>query len=423
MTDSTDAHLAAQNEAFPYPRRDPREEAKRLVVGSPGHLREVDHWVFGATRPASLPLRVLVAGGGSGDATIMLAQMMAREGRRGTVTWLDRSAAALKLAQARAAVRGLTNIVWERRSLLDLPESGLGPYDYIDCCGVLHHLPDPEAGLRALLSVLAPSGGMGLMVYAPHGRTGVYMIQEGLRLLAPEHEAPEARIDIARRVMKHLPETAWLRANQSVSDHLNGGDAGLYDLLLNPRDRSYTVTELHDLLTRVGLAVTCWVEPIRYDPAPLLPDPKLRARIVALPPLQRAALAESLAGNIAAHIVYCTRAGETPRRADPLSPDAVPVCREVSGEDIAKGIQPDNILFVGLDALRVPVPLPPLAGAILRLIDGKRTVGEIGAILATRGIKPPAYDRAWAELFPALERINRLLLAAPPEGVAPRAGV
>ncbi len=67
--------------------------------------------------------------------------------------------------------------------------SGLGPFDYIDCCGVLHHLPDPAAGLRALLSVLAPGGGLGLMVYAPHGRTGVYMLQDALRLLAPAEHA------------------------------------------------------------------------------------------------------------------------------------------------------------------------------------------------------------------------------------------
>ena len=47
MTDATDARLAEQYEAYPYPRRDPRDEAKRLIVGSPGHLREIDHWVFG----------------------------------------------------------------------------------------------------------------------------------------------------------------------------------------------------------------------------------------------------------------------------------------------------------------------------------------------------------------------------------------
>src|SRR6516162_183491 len=103
MADATDAHLAAQYEAYPYPRRDPRDETKRLIVGSPGHLREIDHWVFGARRPASQPLRALIAGGGTGDATIMLAQQMAREGRGGSVTWLDRSAGSLRIARARAA--------------------------------------------------------------------------------------------------------------------------------------------------------------------------------------------------------------------------------------------------------------------------------------------------------------------------------
>ena len=43
MTDATDRRLAAQYEAYPYPARDPRDEAKRLVVGSPSHLREIDH--------------------------------------------------------------------------------------------------------------------------------------------------------------------------------------------------------------------------------------------------------------------------------------------------------------------------------------------------------------------------------------------
>jgi SAM-dependent methyltransferase len=416
MTDATDARLAAQYEAYPYPRRDPRDEAKRLIVGSPGHLRELDYWVFGARRPASRPLNALIAGGGTGDATIMLAQQMAREGRSGTVTWLDRSSAALKIAQARAATRGLTNVVWEQRSLLDLPGSGLGPFDYVDCCGVLHHLPDPAAGLRALLTVLAPGGGLGLMVYAPHGRTGVYMLQDALQLLAPADEAPAGRLDVVKRVMRHLPETAWLRRNGFLDDHVNGGDAGLYDLLLNPRDRAFSVRDLHALLAGEGLSVTCWVEPIRYDPEPLLPDPKLRARVAALDPIDRAALAEALAGNVSAHIVYCVHQDETTRRADFMADEAVPVTRELSGEAIAGGIQPDGTITLVLDGLRLPLALPALAPGILRLVDGRRTVGEIATTLAARGTGAEAFARAWRATFTTLERINRLLLAAPREG-------
>ena len=186
--------LAAQYEAYPYPKRDPRDEARRLVIGSPSHLREVDHWVFGARRPRHVPLRALVAGGGTGDGAIMLAQQMATLGQAGRVTYLDRSGAAMAVAQARAAARGLV-LDWVQGSLLDLPGMGLDAFDYIDCCGVLHHLPDPAAGLAALLAVLAPGGGMGLMVYAPHGRVGVYELQDALRLLAPDTEPPAARLE------------------------------------------------------------------------------------------------------------------------------------------------------------------------------------------------------------------------------------
>jgi SAM-dependent methyltransferase len=415
MTDATDQRLAGQYEAYPFPKRDPRDETRRLVVGSPSHLREIDYWVFGATRPANRPFNALVAGGGTGDATIMLAQQMSSLGRKGRVTWLDRSAAALDIARGRAKARGLTNIVWEQRSLLDLPGSGLGPFDYIDCCGVLHHLPDPAAGLKALLSVLAPGGGMGLMVYAPHGRTGVYMMQDALRRLAPPNESPQQRLDVARRVMKHLPETQWLRHNHIFDDHINGGDAGLYDLLLNPRDKAYTVPELTDLLRDAGLRVTCWVEPIRYDPAPLLPDPRLRARLDAMDHTQRAALAEALAGNMAVHIVYCVRAGDPPYHPDPSGETAVPVFRELDGDAVVRGIRPDGTLSILLDGLRMAVALPPLATAILPLVDGQRSIGQIGAILSARGMKPDAFDKAWQQTFAALVRINRLLLAAPAE--------
>jgi SAM-dependent methyltransferase len=413
MTDATDARLAAQYEAFPYPQRDPREEAKRLIIGSPSHLQEVDHWVFGARRPASLPLRALVAGGGTGDGTIMLAQHLAWAGRAGAVTWLDRSAAARRILEARAAARRLDNIRCVEGSILDLPASGLGPFDYIDCCGVLHHLPDPAAGLRALVSVLAPGGGMGLMVYAPHGRTGVYMVQDALRLLAPPDQPPGDRVEVAKRLWRHLPETNWLRKNPWLTDHTEGGDAGIYDLLLNPRDVAFTVPQLNALLRGAGLRAACWVEPIRYDPEIFLPDPRLKARIAQLAPIERAALAEAAAGNMGIHIVYAVRA-EDPEPQRPWDdPAAVPVLRELDGPTVAKSLPRDGALPVRFDGLRAALPLPRLAGAILSRVDGRRSFGEIGDALAALGTSREQYLRELGQLRATLERLNKLLIAAP----------
>jgi SAM-dependent methyltransferase len=413
MTDSTDRQLAAQYEAYPYPARDPREEAKRMIVGSPSHLREVDHWIFGARRPASVPLRALMAGGGSGDGTIMLAQQMAWLGRPGRVTWLDRSAQARKVAMARAAMRKLDNVAFEEGSILELPRSGLGPFDYVDCCGVLHHLPDPAEGLAALVSVLAPGGGIGLMVYAPHGRTGVYMMQDALRLLTPPEEDPAARVDVAKRVWKQAPDTAWLRKNPWLDDHIRGGDAGLYDLLLNPRDVAFTVPQLARLVDGAGLRIACLVEPARYDPDIWLTDPRLRARTAGLDPLARAALAEALCGNMGIHIAYCVRAGD-PVAAPPWDDDAsVPVLRELDGEKVAKGLRGDGVLPVTWDGLRANLPLPRLAAAFLQRVDGRRSWGEITAGVVAAGAPAEQAARDRPALVATLEKMNRLLLAAP----------
>lgn len=425
--DATDARVAGQYEAYPYPPRDPAKEMTVNTVGSPSHLAEIDHWVFGAARPASRPLNALVAGGGTGDGTIMLAWHLAQAGRPGTVTYLDRSHAAREIAEARAQVRGLTNIVWRTDSLLDLPRLGLGPFDYIDCCGVLHHLPDPAEGLAALTSVLAPGGGIGLMVYAPHGRTGVYMMQDALRLLAPTDLPPAERVAIAKRLIGRrerpreggpvsypdLPPTNWFAFNPLITDHLIGGDAGTYDLLLHERDRAFRAQELAALLDGAGLAITAWIEPRRYDPTIYIRDPRLKAAAAALPPVERAALAEAMAGNMRTHVVYCVRKDAVPAPPDPLRPDAVPLFRSLEGAKVAEAVRPDGTFAVNFEMFPFTLALPRLARAILRQIDGRRSVAEIRAAVVAAGASEAAFDRDWPVLWEAFNGINRLLLAPP----------
>ncbi len=180
-----DQLVQSQYEAYPYPARNPADEKKRLIAGSPSNLAELNHYVFGGRRDLSKPLNALVAGGGTGDAAILLAQQMSDFGVPGEVVHLDQSEPSQKIAQQRAQVRGLDNLRFVRGSLLDVGEIAPGPWDYIDCCGVLHHLEDPAAGLAALADVLAPDGGLGVMVYGALGRIGVYHVQEMMHALAP----------------------------------------------------------------------------------------------------------------------------------------------------------------------------------------------------------------------------------------------
>lgn len=411
--DRHDAGLAAQYETFPYPERTPQDESKRLLIGSPSHLREIDYWVFKAKRPRHLPLRVLIAGCGTGDGAIMLATHMARSERAGEVICLDRSLKALSIVKERAAVRNLTNIQYVEGSLNNLAALKLGSFDYIDCCGVLHHLPAPLATLRDLVKHLAPGGGMGLMVYAPYGRTGVYMVQEALQHLAPLEDSPTSRLDIAKRVMRTLPATAWLRMNGNFGDHLSGGDAGLYDLLLNPRDRAYTVADFLELLDAAGLEASCLMEPARYNPSLFLPDPKLRARLDVLDWTEKAAIAESLTGNMATHVAYVVRKGEAQTPPDFMDEAAIPVMREIPGIELARQMLPNHTLPFSFGTLVVPIPLPAQARGLLPLIDGSRTVGELADILCSRGVPKDKFWGIWKQTFSTLEQLNRVLLQSP----------
>ena len=141
--------------------------------------------------------------------------------------------------------------------------------------------------------------------------------------------------------------------------------------------------------------------------------PRLRARIAALGRRSnRAALAEALCGNMSTHVVYAVRATDALAAPDGTDPAAIPVMREMPGAELAKHIRPDGTLPILFDGLRVPVPLPPLAAAILPLVDGQRTVGGIGAELDRR-VPLDAFARAWRELYRTLSALNRMLLAPP----------
>ena len=103
-------HVRAQYEALPYPPRDPRDEAIRLVTGTPSHVLEVNHYLFSGRLNFVRPFRALVAGGGTGDACIMIAQQLVDRRCPGEVVYLDLSAASRQICEGRAKARGLRNI-------------------------------------------------------------------------------------------------------------------------------------------------------------------------------------------------------------------------------------------------------------------------------------------------------------------------
>ncbi|MDZ7714404.1 MAG: class I SAM-dependent methyltransferase [Rhodovibrio sp.] len=420
MADQPDDPVRVQYEQYPYPHRDPKDEAKRLVTGSPSHLAEIRHYLYAGRLDVTRGFRALVAGGGTGDAAIMLAQQLADEGGGdeggGEVVYLDMSTAARALAEARAKARGLTNISFVTGSLLELEALGLGGFDYVDCCGVLHHLEDPPAGARAIAGALredaaARGGGLGVMVYAPYGRTGVYPMQQMLAQLAGDRPLSE-QVATARRLWDRLPNSNWLRRNPFIGDHKRS-DAELVDLLLHARDRSYTVPEFADLLDAGGLRPAAFLEPARYDPATYLNDPKLLQPLAEMGLVERAAFAERLTGTMKKHIAYAVPSGA----GDPvarLDAAAVPV---MPGNDPAAMAErlagATSRLTVTLDGEKRGFPLPRLSGPILRRVDGRATVGAIVEALCAQDsdLAPETAFRQVEQLYAVLNALNLMLLA------------
>lgn len=412
----TDA-LRAQYEAYPYPARDPADEDRRLVVGSPSHLDQFNHYVFGGRLDFTRPLRVLVAGGGTGDATIMLAQQLRDAGVPASITCLDLSEAALDIAAARARRRGLETITFHRGSLLDLEPTGFGSFDYIDCCGVLHHLESPGAGLSALTSVLAPGGGIGLMVYAPYGRNGVYPLQDALRTLGAGLSAAE-QVALARRLLRQLPPGNGFRNNPQLGDHI-ASDAGLYDLLLHSRDRAFTVPDLAALAKSCDLVLTGLIEPALYEPANYVKDPHLLKRLQGLSWLERAAWAEQVGGVVAKHIGYLVRPEDAAGAvAHPTDPGVCPVLHDLDGPALAAGLTPGAILDADLPGLALALPLPRLAGPLLARIDGRTSLAALHQHLMTldRGLEWATFKRQFDQLYSLLNGIGKLYLRATAPG-------
>jgi SAM-dependent methyltransferase len=417
-TGGRDRLVQSQYEAYPYPERNPADEKQQLTTGSPSNLAELNHYVFGGRRDLSKPLSALIAGGGTGDGAIMLAQQMTDAGVPGEVVHLDQSEASQDVARERAKVRGLDNIRFVRGSLLDVADIAPGPWDYIDCCGVLHHLEDPDAGLAALVGVLAPNGGLGIMVYGALGRTGIYHVQEMMRAIAPAGASEDqARVALTRRLVDDLPPTAWFNRNGLVRDHKDGGDPGIYDLFLHARDRAYRVPEVVDFVAAAQLRLVTFIEPYRYDPLLLVRDPQLKKALAGLDPLEQAAFAELYLGNIKKHVFYAVRAENSVLPPQPDTPAAVPTLVAITPEDAAKQMPAGGKITVAMEGHKISMAVPALARAIVALCDGQRDLAAIHAEIQEKraDLDYDGFKRQFDQFYGVMNAINRMVLRLPSE--------
>lgn len=414
---SPDAHpnvgiesaIKQQYEEFPYPQRDPSEERNRLLKTILDSIPCINHFVFGGRFDFSTPLRVLIAGGGTGDSLIYLAQQLHDFDIPSEITYIDLSDAARRIAQSRAAARGLNKIRFEVGSLLNLDSLGPGKFDYINCSGVLHHLENPAEGLKALEQRLDPNGGMGLMLYAALGRTGVYPVQKMLRIIAPESYPAAERIRIARKLVASLPELNWLRRNPALTEREWQSDSDLFDLLLNSQDQAYSIEEVANLTAMTGLRITSFMPPGLFEPSTYLKDPELLECVSGLQGVARAAFAEKLIGTLNKLVFYAVKSDNPVQLPDPKDLNLIP--RLEHFPDIS---QPNgNSIDVELKGpyFYGSAKLTAQTARIISMIDGCRSLENIRKEL---DIRVSDFNELFASVYPFLSEFAYIQLSSTP---------
>ena len=239
-------------------------------------------------------IRILDAGCGTGVSTDYLCHL----NPGAEVLAVDISAGALDVARERLRRSGgaeqVRSLRQEQRSLLDLEDEGC--FDYINSVGVLHHLRDPLAGLKALGQRLAPQGLLHLFLYADAGRWEIHRTQQALKLLEAGIGADGLRL--GRELLSDLPETNRLRRTHEQRWALDThADANFADMYLHPQETSYDLERLMALIKSSGLYFAGFSNPSVWDPARLLKG-ELLSRAQSLPPSDQWALVEQLDPDI-----------------------------------------------------------------------------------------------------------------------------
>lgn len=383
------ADLQQFYEKYPYPCYD--EDLGEMLAGRQVVIGNPRHWyhAYFPSRAPSERLDVLVAGCGTREAARLAAG--SPEAR---ITGIDLSETSLAHTRRLKQKHGLDNLELRQLALEDAARLERD-FDLIFCSGVLHHLADPHAGLAALRGVLRPGGAINIMLYGRYGRLGIDMLQEILRRCGARCDAEG--IAEARRWFWSLPRQNPFRESLLRLNDINY-DAGVADLLLHPRERSYSVPDVYEFLSRAGLVLQRFLCQAHYKPrcSAIATLPALLERTQSLPPSEQYAITELFRGDMKKHVFIACRDDR------PVSDYAI----EFSGDAWRQYIPIRN---PGLEASRDNLP----QGAIARLRWGAHEYPEIAAVV----------DDSQARLFDLVngERTIAAIVAASGVGGQPAA--
>jgi len=232
--------VAAQYEGWPYP------AWTRITVGEPRRLPDVIRPMDAAIADA-LPVEasILVAGCGTGRQAAYVASRYPDA----TVTAIDVSESSLAYARRQCRELGIRNLRFLKLDLHDVAQLG-ERFHSVHCGGVLHHLPNPEAGFKVLADVLHSGGIMQIMVYNRLQRLVIAAARTLIADLVGQHITDDLLRQVRRRILENdgNPTAAHVAHIRDFATL-----AGVHDLLLHRHEDPFDLTRIEHVLDGTGL--------------------------------------------------------------------------------------------------------------------------------------------------------------------------
>jgi SAM-dependent methyltransferase/tetratricopeptide (TPR) repeat protein len=206
-------------------------------------------FALGQARGTAIPAErqaaqdILIAGCGTGSHAVQIAQVYPNA----RLLAIDISLTSLAYARRKTRELGLRNIEYAQADILQSGTIGR-TFDSIESVGVLHHLAEPLAGWRALISLLRPGGRMRIGLYSDQARK--LITEARARIAARGYRATPDDIRRCRQEMMAEPDR-WLA--------LIGADdfysmSGCRDLLFNAMEHCFTIPQIAAFLDENDLS-------------------------------------------------------------------------------------------------------------------------------------------------------------------------
>ena len=243
VDDEVSVRVRRQYEEHPYPRwiRLPPSGPAASVAANPGTRFPLEVRRAGEQGGR---LDVLVAGCGTGQESIELAQALPRA----RVLAIDLSLASLAYAQRKVRELRVANVEHAQADLMQLRSLGR-QFDVISSVGVLHHLADPMRGWRELVSILAPGGHMLVGLYSERGRGDVV----AARAFIAERGYVSTEADIRRCRQDLVSADGGARFSRLAMRNDFYVTAECRDLLFHVQEHRFTLPGIRECVGALGL--------------------------------------------------------------------------------------------------------------------------------------------------------------------------